>query len=181
MLRHAQAETGLGMSDADRPLTARGRDDAAAVGRELTAIGADVDLVLCSTARRARETWSGVSGFLAAEPAVEHAARIYGADDAELLDALHEVAAREGAAGGSGETSGPVPGGPGGPGGGAVGTVLLVGHNPAVFELVMTLTGEPDVRTGFPAGAFAVIRVPTGWADLAPGTGRLATLWRPSR
>nr|BFE85503.1 hypothetical protein GCM10020093_081040 [Planobispora longispora] len=55
-------------------------------------------------------------------------------------------------------------------------TLLLVGHNPGVHELIMGLTtrlGDP----GFPPGAFAVIESDEEWAEL--DTGRVVTRWSP--
>jgi phosphohistidine phosphatase len=162
--RHARAAGGLGLTDARRPLTERGRRDAEAAGRELAALGAVPDLVLCSPARRTRETWSAMSGRLGgrseAAPRVEENPRIYDADVESLVDVIREVDAYR-------EVVDPV------------GGVLLMGHNPAVHDLVLALTGWSDPRTGFVPGAFAVIRVPVDWPDIGPGTGDLATVWAP--
>jgi len=59
-----------------------------------------------------------------------------------------------------------------------VGVVLTVGHNPASHQLVAELTGRRDVR--FPPCALAVIKLAGSWADVAPGTGDLASLWTPA-
>ncbi len=58
-----------------------------------------------------------------------------------------------------------------------VDTLVLVGHNPAVHELVMILTGA--LNEGFPPGAYAVIELPCPWDDLDPGTGDLVHAYRP--
>jgi phosphohistidine phosphatase len=61
ILRHAKATPYRGDdSDVDRPLTARGRADATAAGHWLAAHDLRPDLVLCSPARRTRETWAAV-------------------------------------------------------------------------------------------------------------------------
>lgn len=154
VLRHAKAATALGVSDAERPLTARGRRDAAAAGRELTAAGAVPELVLCSTARRTRETWQELSEVLAGEPEVDYDSRLYGADIELLYELIQQIDA-------------------------AVRAVLLIGHNPALAHLVLSLTGEPEPRTGFPTAAFAVIGRSGEWQDTVPGSGRLAAFWTP--
>ena len=57
LLRHAKSSwKDPGLPDHDRPLAGRGRRAAAAIGRHLRAQGIEPELVLCSTARRARET-----------------------------------------------------------------------------------------------------------------------------
>ena len=69
LLRHAKSEW-PDLADHDRPLAKRGRRDAPVVGRWLGASGYAPDAVVCSTARRARETWELVSTGLTAAVAV---------------------------------------------------------------------------------------------------------------
>ncbi|MGE5135656.1 MAG: SixA phosphatase family protein [Gemmatimonadota bacterium] len=153
VLRHAKAAHEPALADEDRPLTGRGRRDAAAAGAWLRGAGLIPGLVLCSPARRTRETWQQVSGALAQPdgPAAEFDRRLYTAGADGLLDAVRETAA-------------------------GVEVLLLVGHNPASHQLVYDLTGECD---SFPTAALAVISLPGGWADAAPGAGTLARFWSP--
>ncbi|HZI98950.1 MAG TPA: histidine phosphatase family protein, partial [Actinomycetales bacterium] len=58
LIRHAKAAPDDDGGDHGRGLTARGRRDAAAIGRWLADNDLVPDLVLCSDARRARETWT---------------------------------------------------------------------------------------------------------------------------
>ena len=156
VLRHAKAAGEPGVNDAERPLTGGGRRDAGSAGRWLLARGIAPDWVLCSSARRARETWEQVSMALgAAAPgrdAVSFASRVYDAGAQDLLDLVNEQPddAR---------------------------TLLTVGHNPASGQLVAWLTGRSGI--GFPACALAVIRLGGSWAAAAPGGGELADLWTP--
>lgn len=65
LLRHAKAATATGVtSDADRPLSGRGYADAVAAGTWLGNNGLRPDLVICSPARRTRQTWQAVSAAL---------------------------------------------------------------------------------------------------------------------
>lgn len=58
LMRHAEAERAAGSGrDRDRALSARGRADAAAMGRALAARGVRPDLALVSPAARTRQTW----------------------------------------------------------------------------------------------------------------------------
>ena len=61
LLRHAKSDYPDEVADHDRPLAARGRRDAPLVGRWLARSGYRPDAVICSTARRARETWDLVA------------------------------------------------------------------------------------------------------------------------
>ncbi len=157
VLRHAKAVHEPGLADEDRPLTGRGRRDAAAAGTWLREAGLIPDLVLCSPARRTRQTWQRVSAALAGpggpggQPAVEYDRRLYPGDASGLLDVITQTAAE-------------------------VDVLLLVGHNPASHELVYDLAGECD---SFPTAAVAVIGLPGGWAGAAPGAGTLDRFWSP--
>ena len=155
VLRHAKAVHVAGIADLDRELTGRGRRDAAAAGGWLRESGLLPDQVLCSSSARTRQTWQEVSAALgpqAAGAAVSFESRLYYAGVGRLLDALREV----------------------GPG---MRTVLLVGHNPAVHDLVGGLTGAAGLS--FPTCALAVISVTGGWPGLAPGGAGLAGMWTP--
>ena len=59
-----------------------------------------------------------------------------------------------------------------------VGTLMIVGHNPAAHELVLALTGERGIFA-FPTCALAVIDLPGAWEHASAGGGRLALFWTP--
>jgi phosphohistidine phosphatase len=129
LLRHAKSagKDDPRLTDHERPLAARGRRACAAMAEHMA--GTEVDLVLCSTARRAVDTWEGVKkGVEAGEVLFDDALYTFDEDDlherlAELEDDLDSV--------------------------------LLVGHNPALEMLIFDLTGE-DVGK-FPTAALAAI------------------------
>ncbi|GII81234.1 phosphohistidine phosphatase [Sphaerisporangium rufum] len=154
VLRHAKAAEVPGLADRERPLTGRGERDAGRAGEALRGFGLVPDLVLCSPAARTRRTAELALAVLAGQPPVWTEGEIYQAYADELLDLIGRT-------------------------GDEVGTLLLVGHNPGVQELVGNLTMTRD-GDGFPPGAFAVLRTP-GWAALGPGEGRLVTRWAPGR
>ncbi|GKQ41740.1 histidine phosphatase family protein [Streptomyces sp. A012304] len=155
VLRHAKSAWPEGVPDHERPLGPRGRRDAPAAGRALAEADCLPDLALCSTAVRARQTWELASAQWGTPPAVRYEPRLYAAGVPTLLDVVRETP-------------------------GEVGTLLLVGHNPGLEELVLDVAGEglddalEQVRTKFPTSALAVLawRGST-WRDLAPGTALL--------
>lgn len=81
---------------------------------------------------------------------VEYEPRVYDNDAEEILDLLR---------------------------GQAGDTLLLIGHNPSMHQLVFGLSGGAEAR--FPTSATAVIGFEGDWADLWPGVGRLVSLWTP--
>lgn len=161
LLRHAKSAWPEGVADHDRPLGERGRRDAAAVGRWLAAAGARPDMVLVSSAQRARETWDGVAGELGPAGDVRVTDEVYGAGAGDLLDVLREVPEQSA-------------------------TVLVVGHNPGIERLAALLDdGEAAsgdgtrMRVKFPTSGLAVLDVPHPWSALDPETCRLAAFVVP--
>lgn len=57
VLRHAKSAWPDDGADHERPLAPRGRRSAPAAGRRLREADCVPDLVVCSTARRTRQTW----------------------------------------------------------------------------------------------------------------------------
>jgi phosphohistidine phosphatase len=145
VLRHAKSAWPAGVADADRPLADRGERDAPAVGRWLREHVPDIDLTVCSPAVRTRQTWRLVAGELDRIPAFRLDERIYDADVPDLLAVLHELPD-------------------------TVSTVVLVGHNPGLSDLVHTLTGDAiEMKTS----SVAVLRGPDQWTSLSDGAAQL--------
>jgi phosphohistidine phosphatase len=166
VLRHAKSSRDdPSLDDHDRPLAKRGERDARAMGEHMRAKGFAPKLVLCSSSRRTRDTLALIAPCLSASPEVHFERRLYLASTRALLKRLHEV-----------EDHAP--------------SVMLVGHNPGLEELILLLARESaeggerktrvEIEEKFPTGALAVLRFPASrWSALAPGTGRLAALVRP--
>jgi phosphohistidine phosphatase len=160
VLRHAKSARPEGVPDHDRPLGTRGLRDAPAAGRWLATADCLPDLVLCSTARRTRQTWELAAAELGSTPPARHDPRLYAADDQELLDVVREVPTD-------------------------IETLLLIGHNPGLQDLVLLLAGEAlgdtlrRAQTKFPTSAVAVLTWHGTWSDLAPGVALLTDLAVP--
>jgi phosphohistidine phosphatase len=163
LFRHAKSEW-PDVADPDRPLAKRGRRDAPAVGRWLAASGYLPDAVICSTARRARETWELAATGLAAvapaasrAPVVRYEPRVYEATVLSLLMLVREFDD-------------------------AWRTAAIVGHNPGLAELTVGLAGS-DAAPGlaFPTAAVAVLGLPGPWAAAAPGEARLLAFTVPAQ
>lgn len=156
LMRHAKSDwTDAVLEDHDRPLNDRGRRDAPRMGRLLAAEGLVPDLVVCSTAVRARQTLEGLAaGGGLGEAAVVHEASLYLASPGTILAVARAAVGDAGAAGDAG---------------GEPERVLLIGHNPGMEELASRLAGR-FVR--FPTATLAVCDLATiDWADLDAGRG----------
>ena len=151
VMRHAKAGELPGGPDAERALTERGRQDCAAAGRWLRDSGFVPEAVICSSARRTRQTWQQLSAELGAEPSFSSDPQLYQAGARDLLRIVATTPE-------------------------SVSSLLYIGHNPAAAQLACDLTGA---ELHFPAAAIAVIGLPPPWAVLAPGRGDLLAHWAP--
>jgi phosphohistidine phosphatase len=150
LLRHAKSDW-PDVPDRDRPLAKRGRRDAPVIGRWLSDHGYLPDTVICSAARRTRQTWELVAPELGGSPSVTFERRAYAASAMTLLYLVRELSATSRA-------------------------VLLIGHNPGVADLATSLAqpaDHDDAPIRFPTAAVAILDVSGDWADLSPGQARL--------
>jgi phosphohistidine phosphatase len=160
LLRHATAERAqLGQGDRARALTKGGRKESKAIGKLIAGRGEAIDLVLASDSARTRETWEKVAKRIDGKPEVRFLRAIYEAHD--YLPILKSE-------------------------GGEAGTILLVGHNPAMHETALELAdglaGRDGTRltAGFSKAALAVLDFDGDWAALRPHQMRLVAFIEPT-
>lgn len=160
ILRHAKSDRdGDVARDFDRPLAKRGRKDAPRVGAWLSSQGLIPDHVFSSPAERAKETVHAVVDELGLERrSVHFDKRLYLAGPETLLEVI--AASPPDAK-----------------------TVLVVGHNPGMDELLEALAALPPGRTEggklLTTAALAWLETDDDWRSLQPGASRLIELWRP--
>jgi phosphohistidine phosphatase len=161
LLRHAKSDW-PDVADHARPLAKRGRRDAPAVGRWLREHGYLPDVVVCSTARRTRQTCELIAPELGESPSVTFEPRAYDASALTLLYLAQELPDR-------------------------YRTALLIGHNPAISELASSLAEPPaedgapaPPRLSFPTAAVAVLAFTGDWPTLAPAQSRLEAFTAPA-
>ena len=118
LLRHAKAiSTSEALRDSDRSLSDQGRKQAELVGKYLKQKNIGLDLVLSSTALRARETTELVLTAAECMSEVRYDQHMYEASRQQLLEVVSEIEEEKK-------------------------EVLLVGHNPGIEELLKRLTGR---------------------------------------
>lgn len=149
LLRHAKTEEFRpGGQDFDRRLTPRGERQARDVGAFLEERGVPVDAVLCSSAKRTRQTYE-LLGLTVPTGGMDDSRRYYDAGVDELVEAVRALDD-------------------------AVDTALLVGHAPGVpgvaYELVDPDASEPfavaSIATRFPPSTLAWLEFEGPWAEL---------------
>ena len=167
LLRHAKTENDAPSGrDQDRRLDDRGRLDAAEIGGWIGRHPPFPDCVLVSTAVRAAQTWEiawQAMKDLMPPPQVELLPELYGADPAQLLEAVHAAAAADPK------------------------ILMLVGHNPGMHELALMLAGgggdaagRKELGDNLPTSGLAIFDFTLDdWADVAFRRGRLAKFVSP--
>jgi phosphohistidine phosphatase len=147
LLRHAKSDwADEKLPDRERPLAARGVKAARQLALRLKEKPIEVDLVLCSTARRTRETLELIRPALGkADIKLEDG--LYGAAADELIARLRRVPKK-------------------------VGAVLVIGHNPGIEEAAWLLLGPDRAPGHFPTCALAGIRFAVeDWRSIEEGGG----------
>lgn len=161
LFRHAKSSwNNPGLDDFDRPLAPRGVKAAPRMGRYMASEGLEPDIVLCSTAVRARQTLELAAAEWNSSPEIRFESGLYHALSADMLRYVHELDD-------------------------ALRHAMLVGHNPGMHSLALDLCGAGSeaelegVRFKFPTAALAVIDFDRPWAALTAGEGRLRSFVVP--
>lgn len=158
LMRHAKSDYPSGVVDHDRPLAPRGVREAGLAGDWLRASAPPIDLVLCSTAVRTRETLARAK--LTAP--VTFADRLYDAVPSTVVDEINGVDDD-------------------------VATLLVIGHEPAMSTVALGLADTSTsnhvavegISAKFPTSAIAELRTRSHWRDLAAGGAVLVTFHVP--
>ncbi len=149
LLRHAKADRPTGPADFERSLTERGRRDSQVAGEWLRSQGYVPDLVVCSSARRARQTWKQANGTLDRTPPVRYEREVYdAAAPYDLIAVIRQVPI---------ETQ----------------VLLVVGHNPTIEMLSADLDPDGGKPDGLRTASLAVHTVDGEWVDLDSGAAPL--------
>ncbi len=157
LLRHAKSSYPDAVTDHDRPLAPRGRQEAQRAGDAITQLTDGVDAVLCSAAVRARQTL-GATGIVAPTTFTDD---IYAATSGAILTLIRRQPD-------------------------ATRTLLVVGHAPGIPGLALALAGEHSdpaamaaLHAGYPTSAIAVLATDDGWSGLGSTATRLVSFIVP--
>ncbi|MEJ2601093.1 MAG: histidine phosphatase family protein [Anaerolineales bacterium] len=154
ILRHAKSSwKHAELPDFDRPLNRRGKRDAPRMGELLRQLDLFPDLILSSSAQRARQTTQAVVDSSGYGGEVYWMDSLYAAPPESYLDALRALDD-------------------------SLQQVMVVGHNPGMEELLEELTGEAET---LPTAALAQVLLPIqSWNQLDEDVdGELVQIWRP--
>jgi phosphohistidine phosphatase len=161
LLRHAKSSwDDPDLDDRDRPLAKRGRRASQTIAEHLSRESMTADLVLCSSAQRARETLERIAPALGDGVDVQIEPELYSASEDRLLERVRAVAED-------------------------VESVLLIGHNPGLEQLALELAGSGDelmsLRGKYPTAALATLEFDGPWRALEPGRATLTSFIWPKQ
>lgn len=163
LVRHAKsAWDDPSLADHDRPLAPRGEQALPKIRTHVATLDLPRLLVLCSTANRARATLDGIAPVIPADAAVTHERRVYESDAGGLLDLIRAVDDD-------------------------FESVMVVGHNPALQDLAVTLVvggdaiGRDQLSTKLPTGAVVCLSFEAAWSELPARGAILDELFMPRR
>ncbi len=147
LLRHAKSSWDDDADDHQRPLNRRGREAARLIGETLPKAIGELDLVLCSTALRARETAELALAGCKPAPRIRYESALYLATPAVLIRRLRRLDE-------------------------VCGAVMVIGHNPGLHDLALALAAPgaghaaiwPPAR--FPTGVRVSFAVDAAWAGI---------------
>jgi phosphohistidine phosphatase len=154
LMRHAKSSwKDDDLKDFDRPLKKRGKKDVPRMAEVIHEEDLKPEVIISSSALRARETAELVAETLKFKGKVEFVDALYMAEPPAYLDALRALPKD-------------------------VERVMVIGHNPGLEALMQILSGKVE---GMPTGAVAYIALPISeWQELNGKTGgELINLWRP--
>jgi phosphohistidine phosphatase len=160
LLRHAKSSwKQVGLDDHERPLSKRGRAAASAMAKHMKRAGIEPDIVLCSTAVRAKETFDHIAKKLKPKK-VLFKRGIYEEPGRHLWKCVRALSER-------------------------ADTALMIGHNPGLHTFALTLADIDSVEhlppSGgkFPTGALVTLSFDGRWKDLRPRTARVVSFVQP--
>lgn len=151
-LRHAKTEPDHPLGDYSRELTNRGRSDALASAEAMSRLGVAPDLIVTSSAARAVQTASIIGQHLGVGASIIEVPELYLAPADRLLAEVNRLP----------DISD---------------TVLLVGHNPGMLDLINGFLVAETHIDRLPTAAFAIIRQQTErWSECSFELGEVNSI-----
>ena len=154
LMRHAKSSwKDSNIPDHNRPLKKKGEKDVKGMAKMLKHKKHLPDLILCSSAERAKQTAAIFKKASSYEGKIEYSDKLYMAEVPDLLTALNNAPKK-------------------------AKCVMIIGHNPGLEALLQTLTGKVET---LPTSSIAYIALPISeWSDVSNEVeGKLKKLWRP--
>lgn len=155
-IRHAKTERHNTHDDHERQLTKEGQQDSRKLSHYIQANPITPDYIICSDATRTKQTLQPVKQALSADIPIQFSSRLYLASGNELLRFIHEIPEQ-------------------------YHTILLVGHNPGISELLQRLPNDRAEISIFPTSGLALYHYEhaTHWQQIEPYKAEFSLLFMP--
>ena len=153
-MRHAKSSwDDSDIPDHERPLKKRGKKDAERMGKLLKAKELEPDLILSSTALRAKQTAEIVADICKCKKEIIFLDSLYMAEPSDILRAIEKNAKDKK-------------------------TIMVIGHNPGLEAFLQIANGKVET---LPTASIAYLTAPINdWGKLQKGENvKLKKLWRP--
>lgn len=163
LLRHAQAlPSSASVADFDRNLSPKGIDDAKKLGEVIKGQSITINLIKCSSAKRTQQTTEEFCNGIEQNIHTENSKSIYNATVGDLFKMIQDTDDK-------------------------VDTLMIVGHNPTIYELVSKLaaTGSNAVfdslAHGYSPATLTVIETAAdSWSEIDPDQCEAKAVYDPS-
>lgn len=160
LIRHTQALHAENVTDKERKLSPDGEAESKALGRAMKVRHYQPDFILCSPATRTISTLDGLMETI--EPArADYPTKLYNASRGDLLHFIQNIDDK-------------------------VNNLMIVGHNPGIYELATALVLEdPEtplnrLTADYKPGTLSVFECNIeSWATIQPATNKLIDLLEP--
>ena len=155
LMRHAQAQLErFGFNDRERAITMAGMHEIEAIRVKIQGHLSGISLILCSNAKRTRQTLEGLKPLLPSTARVVYKDELYQITSKTLWNHLQEVDdVHE--------------------------TIMIVAHNPGLVQFVQELAPETPFRD-FPTAGIAICEGEApSWAEVTPGCLKLKNFLKP--
>ena len=155
LIRHADSDQHIGLSDFERPLNLKGELSAELMGKKLLNNKLVFDRIFCSSAKRALSTAKIIGEAIGyPEQRFVISSSLYTFDDDALFRFIEELDDQ-------------------------LDSVVIVGHNPAMTLLLNDLT-QASINNLPPCAAAQIELAINDWIDIQPGCGKLRHLELPA-
>lgn len=159
LMRHGKSDWEEDVSDFERTLTARGRNDSPLMGKFLLKCGKIPLLIISSPAKRAKETAELLAKSCRYKRKIEYNDSLYENSPGEIIKVLQKIDDK-------------------------IDTAMIVGHNPSIEEATKKLCFREmkSIENGikFPTSAIVCLEVEIeSWSELYPGNCSIAWFVTP--
>lgn len=146
LMRHAQAQLEKTVSrDRERPITLHGMHEIEAMRLKMHGAFQDIEMVICSNAKRTRQTFEGIRSLLPISTQIVYEDDLYHCSRDRLWHYIECLPPQ-------------------------LKTVMIIAHNPGIMQFTSECDQKEPLQHDFPTCGIAILetRFPQEWQSLTP-------------